>query len=661
MTSKLERNYGRWKTPHFTWDSATAFCGKDTWQDGVHTIALDGGPSLDLFISGQPFDRPSIAVPVFFSGAVQNREAKAGPFFSGENVSLSGGFPYISVSDPSLELHETLGLAWYTGSEGQHLHEQLLTVLRALSGTAGRELLLVGGSGGGYSALFYGQKLGDLASVFVWNAQTDILEYNEKFVRHYLETAFPERTNTALQSEDWKPQVRQELADAGVQLSLLPDLTAGLRPRRTVFIQNATDWHVPVHTAPFIEAGSYKHLGRGLYQHGVNHAVWITHFGADHAALPPECVTSLVQDLLDPERTAREVVSAFKESGLVPGQLPGQEPRDLRHLKGELEGQLSLDLDIDHDGGPLARVNLGDVPSGYGGLRFGFFIQEADGTATNTKWYSSDTECIFPADSRQPGFTVQVRVRDGFNNELFSLGAATPHEVVPSRFFIYGSCVTRDAFALEHGFELVNYIARSPFGSAFAQVPKDIDVELHSIESPFQRRMVKADVNKQLAGLLRDSEFDYLLVDLIDERIRLMPYQESVIAYSTELQKTGATATSEQLLRIGSEDYYERWKAGLERLLAACPASKIIVNRVFWATATDDGTELPNQADIAHHNAVLNRLYADLAAHPEIRFIDYPERLLVADSKHRWGPAPYHFVNGVSTHLLDELAKIAEH
>jgi len=660
MTSKLERNYGRWKTPHFSWDSVAAFCGEDTWQDGVHTIELGAGPSLDLIISGQPFSRPSIAVPVFFSGAVQNRETKAGPFFSGGNVSLSGDFPYISISDPSLELHETLGLAWYTGSEDQRLHEPLLAILRAFSDTTNRELLLVGGSGGGYTALFYGQKMGDRASVFVWNAQTDILEYNEKFVRQYLETAFPNHTGT-LQSQDWKSRVRQELADAGVQLSLLPDATAGLRPRRTVFIQNATDWHVPVHTAPFIEAGNYRHLGRGLYQHGVNHAVWITHFGTDHAALPPECVTSLVKDLLNPARTALEVVSSFKDSGLVPGQLPGSEPRDLRHLKDDLESQLSVDLERNHDGGLLARINLGDVPPGYGGLRFGFFKHGTDGTVSNPKWYSSDTECIFPYDGVQESFTAQVRVRDGFNNELFSIEAAARLEASPSRFFIYGSCVTRDAFALEHEFELVNYIARSPFGSAFAEPPKDLDVELQSIQSPFQRRMVRADVSKQLDGLLRDSDFDYLLVDLIDERIRLMPYQDTVIAYSTELQKTGTSATSDQLLRVGSDDYYARWTAGLQRLLAACPASKIIVNRVFWATVTDEGVDLPNQVEIAHHNTVLNRLYDDLAAHPEIRFIDYPERLLVADSKHRWGPAPYHFVGGVSTHLLDELAKISGH
>lgn len=660
MTSKLERNYGRWETPHVRWESVAAFCAEDAWDDGVHTIELGTGPSLDLIISGQPFNGRSTALPVFFSGAVQSRETKAGPFFSGEGISRSGGFPYVSISDPSLELHETLGLAWYTGSEGQPLRDPLLAVLRAVADAYGNELLLIGGSGGGYTALFYGQKLGERASVFVWNAQTDILEYNEKFVRHYLETAFPDRTSPLLQSADWKSLVRQELSDAGVELSVLPDASAGLRPRRTVFIQNATDWHVPVHTAPFLSAGNYKHLGRGMYQRGVNQAVWITHFGSDHEALPAASVSSLVKDLLDPARTAREVVSSFKDSGLVPGQRPGTEPRDLRHLKAELAGQLSLDLQEEPGGGVQARVNLGSIPVGYGGLRFGFFKLRAEGAATNEKWYSADPEYTFSKTDPESNYSVQVRVRDGFNHELFSLEAAAPAPVQhPSRVFIYGSCVTRDAFALEHDFELVDYVARSPFGSAFAQPPKAVDVKIDSIPSAFQRRMVRTDLHKQLDGLLRDKDFDYLLVDLIDERIRLMPYEDTVIAYSAELQRTGLQVDFGKLLGVGSEEYYALWKQGLDRLLAACPASKIVVNRVFWATAADDGTELPDQAGIARHNEVLKRLYAELSAHPEIRFIDYPEGLLVANSKHQWGAAPFHFVEGVSMHLLGELAKLS--
>ena len=60
--------------------------------------------------------------------------------------------------------------------------------------------------------------------------------------------------------------------------------------------------------------------------------------------------------------------------------------------------------------------------------------------------------------------------------------------------WILGSCVTRDAFNEDgDGFTLGEYWARTSLGSAFSARPVD-SVELDKIASPFQRRMVEADV-----------------------------------------------------------------------------------------------------------------------------------------------------------------------
>lgn len=665
MTNIPTRDYGRWKLPHLDWPSVEAFLKEGRWKDGIHTVQLSSGPSVDIMFEGQPFEADHASVPVFFSGAVQNRETKSGPFFSGNNVSLSGGFPYISISDPSLELDQALGLAWYAGSEDQSLPGQLLTILAAFADASERELLLIGGSGGGYAALFYGQCLGSLASVLVWNAQTDILEYNEKFVKHYLSAAFPRDTKIHLDSPDWKRKVRRVLAESAVELSILAGAKTGRKPRRSVFIQNATDWHVPVHAAPFVEASQYKHRGRGLHLADQDHALWITHYGADHAPLSPAGVTSLVKDMLDPRRTALEVVVSFRNSGLVPNQRPGLEPRDLRHLKGVIEGQLSLSVEVQNEE-MLATVVLRDVPAGYGGIRFGFFEETPDGKSSNVKWYSEETECRIPRREKDSCSMILVRVRDGFNNELFSLNQGISLEqgdegVLQSasakkRFFVYGSCVSRDAFALNHEFKLVDYIARSPLGSAFASPPNEVSIHFDSIPSEFQRRMAYTDVSKNLEPLLREASFDYLLVDLIDERLQVMQYQDTVITYSAEIQRAGIHANASELAHIGSKTFYSRWKAGFERLISVCAPEKIIINKVFWATIADDGTKLPNQEDIAANNSILRSLYADIALTEGIKFIEYPPHLLVADSKHKWGPAPYHFIEEASVFLLQELA-----
>ncbi|MGK3958291.1 DUF6270 domain-containing protein [Arthrobacter sp. R4] len=660
MNVVRDRDYSAWPDTHFQWNSIDGYSGENIWRDGVHTISLDSGPSLDLVISGSPLHGDNKVIPIFLSGAVQSRELKAGPFFSGSNVSATGGFPYISISDPSLELDPTLGLAWYAGNEKQDLTQSLLKLLRHLIAASGKELLLIGGSGGGFAALKLGQKLGNTASVFVWNAQTDILEYNEKFVRNYLKVAYPALTANLLESAAWKETVRREFEAAGVELSLLPDARAGRSPRRVLFVQNATDWHVPIHTAPFIEACNLKHLGRGVYWTNPDQLLWVTHFGTDHQPLPADAVTLIIKEMLDPMRAVIDIVASLQQSKLLPQQQPGKEPRDLRQIESLIALNLSLELEHRKNGQLYVRVNLGDVPASYGGITFGFFTLDNAGVATNVRWFSSDKDCLIEVDTESTG-AVQVRVRDGFNNELTTLSKkispTTALEPLPLRVFIYGSCVSRDAFQFPHDMHLVDYVARSPLGSAFAEIPSALDFSTASISSSFQRRMVEIDLKKELASILRHSEYDLLLLDLIDERIPLMNYEHSVVAYSSELQSTGVTAEENSLIGVGTDAYFARWLDGLSKLLAICPASKIVVNKVWWATTDSAGALLPNQGYINTNNAILERLYAELGQYPEIRFIEYPANLLVADAGHKWGAAPYHFVTKASTHLLTVLAE----
>ncbi|WP_457962750.1 DUF6270 domain-containing protein [Arthrobacter sp. D1-29] len=660
MNVVRDRDYSAWPDTHFQWNSIEAYSNESKWQDGVHTISLDSGPSLDLIISGSPLYSDNKIIPIFLSGAVQSRELKAGPFFSGSNVSAKGGFPYISISDPSLELDPTLGLAWYAGNEQQDLTQGLLKVLRNLIAASGKELLLIGGSGGGFAALRLGQKLGNAASVFVWNAQTDILEYNEKFVRNYLRAAYPTLTANLLESAGWKEAVRRKFDAAGVELSLLPDARAGRSPRRLLFVQNATDWHVPIHTAPFIEAFNLKHLGRGVYWANPDQLLWVTQFGTDHQPLHADAVTLIIKEMLDPVRAVSDIVASLKQSKLVPHQQPGTEPRDLRHIESLIALNLSLELEFRKNGQLYAQVNLGDVPASYGGITFGFFTVDKGGGVSNVRWFSSDTECLMEVDTESTG-AVQVRVRDGFNNELTTLSKKitpkTAVEHLPLRVFIYGSCVSRDAFQFPHALHLVDYVARSPLGSAFAEIPSTTDFRTAAISSSFQRRMVEIDLKKELSSILRHSEYDLLLLDLIDERIPLMNYGHSVVAYSSELQSTGLTVEEKSLIGMGTDEYFARWLEGLSKLLAICPASKIVVNKVWWAVTDSAGALLPNQGYIKTNNEILERLYAELGRYPEIRFIEYPANVLVADARHKWGAAPYHFITRASTHLLGILAE----
>lgn len=292
-------NYDAWNVEQFRWSSIAEFLDRSQWKDGIHTIRFGHGPDLDILLHGNPLKERT--VPVFFNGAIGERENKRGPFFSGQRIAALAGVGFIAISDPSTNLHESLGLAWYAGSRDSPLQVELTKVLRGIAQNTNSELLLIGGSGGGFASLFYGHQLGDLASVFVWNPQTDIFRYNAQFVKNYLNIAF----GLIFPEHGW-----EQLANAA-------ELDTNFRversmPRRLVYMQNASDWHVGSHAAPFLSANEYENCDEGVFESDENHAVFIANYGLGHAALPEGVVRTGLISLMDPKNTAVDVVNLIK-------------------------------------------------------------------------------------------------------------------------------------------------------------------------------------------------------------------------------------------------------------------------------------------------------------------------------------------------------------
>lgn len=280
------RNYARWSDAHAHWGSPAHFAVSGAWEDGVHTIALGDGPGLDILFSGQP-QAAGPVIPVFFNGAVTGRDTKAGPFFSGSGLAAKAGLPFIAVSDPSLDLDTSLGLAWYAGNRFSNVQDQITETLAAIGQRSGRELLLIGGSGGGFASLYYGGRLDTVASALVWNPQTEIHKYNQVFVDNYMDQAWGDTECTATTS------------------------VIGSLPKRLLYMQNANDWHVPNHTQPYLESGGFTHRGRGVFEAGANRVVCLASYGDGHAALPePELLTAL-KLMIDPTATAGQVVDGL--------------------------------------------------------------------------------------------------------------------------------------------------------------------------------------------------------------------------------------------------------------------------------------------------------------------------------------------------------------
>lgn len=326
-------DYAAWHCQRHVWPSIDAFLTAPVLADGIHSIDCAGLP-LDLLFHGSPLDISGcVVVPVFFSGAVTTRRGTHPPFFSGLGIAKTRRMPAICVADPSLALDCTLGLAWYAGNALQPIQTALAAVLQGLAIRSGRELLLIGGSGGGFAALYYGHVLGSQASVLTWNPQIDWLEYEETAVRHYLAVAYPDLPLPSEKGPAFRLAASNALQSLEVVHSLLPIAEqAGVAvPRRLVYLQNASDWHVARHAAPFMEVVEYSDLGDGFHMSLSREGfIWFGNWGKGHEAAPRDLVEFVLQRMLDFDMPPAALISEISGGEMACYIDAKDAPRDLR-------------------------------------------------------------------------------------------------------------------------------------------------------------------------------------------------------------------------------------------------------------------------------------------------------------------------------------------
>jgi hypothetical protein len=232
----------------------------------------------------------------------------------------------------------------------------------------------------------------------------------------------------------------------------------------------------------------------------------------------------------------------------------------------------------------------------------------------------------------------------------------------PVKVAIFGSCVTRDAFAFapKPGFEVAEYIARSSMASAFHQVPMDGRYlsAVERIDSPFQRRMVECDLLKLARQRLLASSADVVLIDLIDERFDLALLGGSFATWSSEFSKLGfERGEFDAVYRIGSEERKPLWRQGAEAMLQALGTDRVVLNEVYWARELPDGQSMERADQIDRANDQLREMHAFLRSLGVERSITYPSELLRADPDHKWGLSPFHFVADFYEFTMESLQR----
>lgn len=230
------------------------------------------------------------------------------------------------------------------------------------------------------------------------------------------------------------------------------------------------------------------------------------------------------------------------------------------------------------------------------------------------------------------------------------------------KIVIIGSCGTRDVFrvCINTSLELKQYTARTSFASQFSGEGIKIKTsDLNSLPSKFQQESVYRDLSKGYFNSIKNTDFDYLVIDFIDERFRLLQLSSGeVFTFSNELGSTdfiSSLVSKGKVVPANTDTHFELWKKGWNSFIRAAKTmgilDKVVVNKLYWAKLDEVGREVSsytrNSNDyINTSNNYLDKIYQYCSQDIESNnFLVYEEASFLTKSDHEWGPAPFHYVD----------------
>ncbi|MGP9765411.1 hypothetical protein ACT3UM_06745 [Halomonas sp. AOP13-D3-9] len=193
---------------------------------------------------------------VLFSGDIL-REKNEPPVY--QRWSWAPSFPgnCLYISDPSLNMSNNLGLAWYVGNnelDPMHGIANIVKKVCVLYNIDYKDVVSYGSSGGGFAAIRFLLFFEEATAVAI-NPQTNIEKYHKSKVRDFLRELF---------SNESPENVFFEHSD---RTNLLK-LCESLKDKNIIYAQNLQDsFHIENHKIPFFD--EIKRVGGGQRLHEI--------------------------------------------------------------------------------------------------------------------------------------------------------------------------------------------------------------------------------------------------------------------------------------------------------------------------------------------------------------------------------------------------------
>ncbi len=215
------------------------------------------------------------------------------------------------------------------------------------------------------------------------------------------------------------------------------------------------------------------------------------------------------------------------------------------------------------------------------------------------------------------------------------------------KLLVFGSCVSRDILRYDYDNEikLSDYYARCSLVSLFS-APCINEHVLQRIESNFQRRMVRRDMDKSFLKEFRSAMADMLLVDFIDERFSLHLLPEGCLTLSSEYRKALGFSLPHSTMGGFSDKKLELWRRAFDQFLDFVGTKNILINRAYWTDKTSDESTISHvsQEKIREANSYLSMMYDHATSRLGLScFIDHDPSDLYCDVGHKWGVSPFHY------------------
>lgn len=234
----------------------------------------------------------------------------------------------------------------------------------------------------------------------------------------------------------------------------------------------------------------------------------------------------------------------------------------------------------------------------------------------------------------------------------------------PLTYSLVGSCVTRDAADLgrEPLPPPVHFFSRTRVQS-LVSAPSPIDPGDVALDSSFQRRVIEEDHRKTAARTLPALDHP-VVIDLIDERSPLAHTGSGIVTASSYFKRTrlakrkGVVQVPEDRDLSGTGPF----AAACDRLAALLPQQPVVVHRAYWALRDTGGRTLEEAARAKAANRWLERAYAVLESALGDRAVpvEPDPALRVAEPSHRWGLAPFHYVDDYYDDLSQQVRACLE-